>query len=329
MKCRLCDSTEVFVLHKQVDGFRINKKFDIVRCKSCKVAFTHPFLTKKEYEDFHNSHQVVFNGAGDEETVQDYLDNKELYWERLGFNKRLLFFRSIHPAAKNILDIGCGAGFMLDFLSNNDYKVAGIELSPWGHQIATKKLGLDVKNSRIEDLDPPRTKFDIITMYDVIEHTTQPSETLRSIRKWLAKDGKIVMNLPNLDSFISRAAGKHWNKLTPPDHTFHFNKPSITYLLNRSGFKVLNVATNAGSPNEFMSQLAGSTWRLPAKVSKKFSQAVETQNQQYSKNKSLHLKLIKGSKRAANKTGFAAKPILPLLSKAGYGEGMNIVATAA
>ena len=326
MECLICSSNQVKIRYQGVDGFRIDRKFDIYSCRTCKVSFTHPFLTDEEYSEFHNAHQVAFNGVGDNDLVDEYINNKEIYWRKLRFIKRLSEIKKIHPNANSILDIGCGAGFFLDYLKNNGYIVSGIELSPWGYSVAKKTLNLNVKNSLIEDIKPPKKKLDIITMYDVIEHTTDPLNTLDSVKKWLNKNGYLIINLPNIDSFVSKASGKYWNKLSPPDHTLHFNRYSISHLLNKSGYKIVNIATNSGSAQESMSQLAGGLWRVPARFSNSLTNALDLQNKSFSQNKSAAVAAIKGSKKVAEGLGFAAKPLIPVINKMGKGEGLRVIA---
>ncbi len=326
MNCRLCGSDQVKVLYKDVDGYKINRKFDIYICAKCTIAYTHPFLTKEEYHQYHDRNQVAFNGEGSDDLVKVYMENKKAYWDKLDFSKRLNEIRHVHPKSKSILDIGCGAGFFIDYLRSEGYSVSGIELSPWGYSVAKDVLDLNVKNALIEELNPPKNKFDIITLYDVIEHTTQPELTLASIKKWLKTSGYIIINLPNIDSAVARASGKYWNKLAPPDHTFHFNAQSIGYLLKKSGYKVINIATNSGDPRETMNQLAGGLWRIPASFSTTIGSALDKQYKDYNKNKSAWLKIIKGSKKIAEKAGFVANPILPILNSLKKGEGMRVIA---
>ncbi len=325
MKCPVCKSQKMQNKYKDVEGFRIKKTFNIEECLNCGVYITSPTLSKSEYSNYHNKHQVAFNGTGDEESIANYLQNKKQQWVNFGYEKRLDRIVSVKPNAKKIMDIGCGAGFYLDFLKNRGFTVEGIELAPWGYNIAKEKLGLKVQNNLIENLKPPKNKFEVITLYDVIEHTTEPNAFLQELKKWLKKDGVLIINVPNIDSNISKHADKYWNKLSPPDHTLHFNEKSISYLLNKNGFYPFSISTNSGNPGESLSQITLAFWIYLSKYSKKINNALSKMNKPYSKNRDKYVAAIKASRVISSKLGFIAMPIIRGYDKSKKGEGLNVV----
>jgi len=325
MKCKICSSNITTLKYRKVDGYKIKRTFRIVECSNCKVCFTDPFLSKQDYQSYHNKHQVAFNGSGDDSVINEYLANKEGQWYGLGYISRLQSIQRIRPQAKRFLDIGCGAGLYLDYLKSKGHYVEGIELSPWGYKVATERLGIKVHNNLLEKLKKPKIKFDVITLYDVIEHTTDPNSFLQELKKWITKDGIVVVNLPNIDSNISNAAKCYWNKLSPPDHTFHFNKESVSYLLNKNGYQPISIKTNSGDPGESLSQLTVGFWVRVAKHSKKVSNALPMLNKPLARNKPILVRILKGSRKAAFYLGPAIKPFLSHWNRKNKGEGLNII----
>lgn len=325
MNCKICNSINLNLKYKRVPGYKINKSFSIIECLNCGVCFTSPFLNSSQYKQYHKAHQVAFNGAGRERDIEKYLDNKESAWLGLGYENRLKIISEIKPDVKRVLDIGCGAGLFLDYLKNKGFIVEGIELSPWGYEIAKYKLGLNIKNELIENLSPPSKKFDVITLYDVIEHTTNPNNFLQVLRKWLKKDGVVIINVPNINSAISNSTKELWNKLCPPDHTFHFSQESISYLLNRNGYRPISIKTNSGDPGESLSQLVVGFWVKASRYSKKASIALSKLNKPLGRNGSMLVRIIKGSRKTAYNLGPAIKPVLRYWNKKNKGEGLNII----
>jgi 2-polyprenyl-3-methyl-5-hydroxy-6-metoxy-1,4-benzoquinol methylase len=325
MNCRICKANKIITKYKNVAGYKINRSFSIKECLNCGVCFTDPFLNSKEYKKYHNAHQVVFNGAGKDSDVDQYLEDKDLEWEKLGYATRLKNIIDIKPNMRRVLDVGCGAGIFLDYLKNKGFYVEGVELSPWGYNIAKNRLGLKIHNNLIENLTPPSNKFDVITLYDVLEHTTNPNDFLITLKKWLKKDGVVIINLPNIDSMISNSTKDLWNKLCPPDHTFHFNNKSISYLLNKNGYNPISITTNSGNPGESLGQLAVGTWRKVGGHNKAVAKSLKMLNKPYSSNKSLLLALIKGTRVVGNRMGFFMQPYLRRIDKKAKGEGLNIV----
>lgn len=307
----------------------MDRTFDIYQCKECKAAFTDPFLTQEEYEDFHANHQVAFNGAGDEDALDAYEQNKATMWEGMGLHKRKNEISRLHPQAKRILDIGCGAGIFLDYMRDGGYEVEGMEISPWGYTNAKKRFGLTVHTDLIENLDPPEQAFDAITLYDVLEHTTDPLAFLDNLKPWLNKGGIVVINLPNFDSFLSKVSGKYWVKLTPPDHTFHFSLKALQNLLDLASYRLVEASTNHGDPAEFMQQLAVSTWRIPAKFSRSARYGLEHMNKPYENHKKKSVAAVKATKRVGQKLAPIGKIAAPLTSRMHAGEGLHVVVTPA
>ena len=315
---------EIINKYKNIDGYKINRKFNIDKCENCGVCFTNPFLSSNEYSKYHELHQVAFNGAGNEETIDEYIKNKEVQWLKLGYVHRLERILSIKSDVKKLLDVGCGAGLYLDYLKSKGYSVEGIELSPWGYNIAKNKLGLKVHNDLIENLEPPRDKFDVITLYDVLEHTTNPNKFLQELKKWLKKDGMVMFNVPNIDSAISKSTKELWNKLCPPDHTFHFNAKSVSYLLNKNGYYPFSISTNNGELGESLGQFTIGVWHMIGEHSRPVAIALKILNKPFSKNEGALLILIKGSRKVANSAGFLLKPFMKSLNNKGKGEGLSV-----
>ncbi len=131
--------------------------------------------------------------------------------------------------------------------------------------------------------------------------------------------------MPNIDSKISNSTKAYWNKLSPPDHTFHFNIESISYLLNKNGYRPISIKTNSGDPGESLSQLAIGFWVKMSKHNKKVNTALSKLNKPLARNKSILITIIKGSRKAAYYLGPTIKPALKHWNKKNKGEGLNII----
>ncbi len=327
MNCRICGSENIKTIYKDVAGYKMDRTFDLVQCQDCDIIFTDPFLSEQEMKEHYDSEAIAFNGTGGDDLIAEYKRNKPDYWRNLGYYKRLDEITRLHPGAKSMLDIGTGAGIFPDLCRNSGMDAYGLELSQWGHKAATKDLGLNVVQATINDLKPgDLPKVDVVTMYDVLEHGVNPSADLAAVHKQLNKNGLLVVNLPNFESFVSRQAGKEWSKLIPPNHTYHFNRASLTKLLEKNGFEVVEATTNNGSPDEFAMEVAlAAVGRLGVLVPS-LKRAYLERSIPYHMNKNLSTMAIKTVRKVSRHSGFLVTPLLPILNRLKHGEGLHIVA---
>jgi 2-polyprenyl-3-methyl-5-hydroxy-6-metoxy-1,4-benzoquinol methylase len=147
-------------------------------------------------------------------------------------------FLSDRPG-KKLLDIGCATGNYLSLMKTRGWKVKGIEPSKKACQIG-KKTGLDIINSDLQNAKINDT-FDLITMRHVIEHFEDPFSELKKINKLLVKNGILIIATPNVSSWEFKLFNKNWGAFEVPRHLFLFNKQTLSKLLRKTGFKVIDI----------------------------------------------------------------------------------------
>ena len=325
--CDLCQSRKHNILYRSVVGYRVNRKFDLVRCQSCGLVATSPKLSAREVKEYYNSQEVAISGAGGDVYIQEYKKNRAKVWEDLGYQKRLEEIKVASPKARSLLDVGCGAGIFLDYARSRGMDVYGLEISDWGYQTAMKELKLKVYKSILSEFnfrEIPRV--DVITMYDVLEHTASPRKELKAAYELLNSGGLLIVNLPNINSFISRLNGKYWNKLIPPNHTFHFNPSTLASLVKLEKFKVIQVGTNNGDPKELAAELVGALWLTLAKIWPSWERAYAQRLEPFAENRDLKLLIVKVSRRFAMQLSFLARLLGHVLIRFNLGEGVHLVA---
>jgi len=163
----------------------------------------------------------------------------------------------------NLLDIGCGFGFFLDLMKERGWKVSGCDLSDVAVRHAHEKLGLvDVKWGHFQHTGFPESHFDVITLWYVLHHMSDPRKVLEKAHASLKKNGIIAIRLPNMELFrflwflkkfdckalrtLIRAVRKEtadpqvpYNILDPPVHLYAFSPKVITQFLEQTGFSVI------------------------------------------------------------------------------------------
>jgi 2-polyprenyl-3-methyl-5-hydroxy-6-metoxy-1,4-benzoquinol methylase len=97
--------------------------------------------------------------------------------------------------------------------------------------------GIDVRTGTLETMAEPDHSFDVITLWDVIEHVPEPRETLRQVRRLLRPGGIIAINTPDADSAWARVMGMGWHLIVPPEHLHLFGKRSLQLVLSDTNFE--------------------------------------------------------------------------------------------
>lgn len=137
-----------------------------------------------------------------------------------------------------ILDIGCGFGFLLSAI-NNDWQKYGTEISKLAAETANNYGNIYIGN--LLDTNYKPMSFDIITMYQVIEHLEDPLAYLNKSNELLKIGGKLIISTPDFDSITARRFKENFRLLHDKTHISLFSSKSLTYLLTDNGFEVENI----------------------------------------------------------------------------------------
>jgi SAM-dependent methyltransferase len=149
------------------------------------------------------------------------------------------------PAARRLLEVGCGHGDFLVAASRRGYLVTGVEYSAHACGIAREKLGGrgQVICGEVSAL-PGEAEYDLAVACDVIEHVRNPGEFLHSLHTRVRAGGWLFLATPSLDSWSARLLGRRWMEYKP-EHLSYFSSRALHLLLDREGWVV--VAQHPGS----------------------------------------------------------------------------------
>jgi SAM-dependent methyltransferase len=126
---------------------------------------------------------------------------------------------------------------MLDTLRQAGWRVIGTERTPEMLAYARQELGLPVFVGGMEALSP-EPLFDLIIIFQVLEHLADPATTLKQCAQLLKPEGRLVIGVPNFGSWQARFAGPLWFHLDVPRHLFHFSPESLAAALSEAGLGV-------------------------------------------------------------------------------------------
>ena len=206
--------------------------YTIYRCGECNLLFVHP---QPSPEDIIALYGPAYFERGNKYSFDP--ENGELNPDRHNNLVRISVLQQYKPSGR-LLDVGCAEGGFLEVAREMGFNVSGIEVSDYAATYARGKLGIDVANSNLAEARLPSESYDVVTMWDVIEHLSDPCQTLREIHRILRRGGLLALSTGNAGSLWARLAGRFWQLLTPPQHLFFFDEKNLGKALGLSGFAV-------------------------------------------------------------------------------------------
>jgi 2-polyprenyl-3-methyl-5-hydroxy-6-metoxy-1,4-benzoquinol methylase len=144
---------------------------------------------------------------------------------------------------KRVLDVGCAGGAFPKAASELGFQVTGVEPSSWLAEFGRREYGLDIRTGILEENMFPPASFDIVTMWDVIEHLTDPQGALKTIRGLLRDDGVLIVNYPDAGSVVARALGFKW-PFWLSVHLIYYTRTTMRLQLEKAGFEIVHVGTH-------------------------------------------------------------------------------------
>jgi 2-polyprenyl-3-methyl-5-hydroxy-6-metoxy-1,4-benzoquinol methylase len=172
-----------------------------------------------------------------EHSKGSYLSNVDYRLRRFA-TERLGILDAHKPfvPGQSLLDVGCGTGWFLHAAKQRGYEVSGFEFSAALARFTASTVGCRVYDS---DLAAIGARFDIATLFDVIEHVPSPVRTLESVRRALKPGGIVLVFSPNFDSLAISAARAESNLVMPTRHLSYFTRSSVHRLCTLAGLRLL------------------------------------------------------------------------------------------
>lgn len=233
-KCPVC--YHIVNLTQEKSLFRLRDEhthtYEIVQCGQCNTIFT--WFDK----------EIDINAYYDDldYTLQD--TRKTLFHtiQKLEYDRVLRQLKKrTGQDQRTLLDFGCGKGVFLSFAKEKDFLVKGVETSLPRAGFAEKYFGIEVNKTYYASGQVFPEKFDILTLFHVIEHLSDPLPLLHNLVKDNLKlTGILVIEAPNFKSWQSKWAGKRWMQLDVPRHVSHFTPANLRKLVELSGCSIIH-----------------------------------------------------------------------------------------
>ncbi len=189
--------------------------------------------------DFDALYGEAYYTGGSDAVFADYVGQEAA--RRAHARRKLAVLRHLPPRiprSGRLLDVGCAAGFFLAE-ARAHYEVQGVELSTWSSAYARDRLQLPVITGTLAQAALPSAHFDVITLWDVIEHVPDPVPLLAEAARVLRPGGRLVLSTGDWGSAYARSRGAAWHLMTPPWHLTMFSRATLQRAAERVGLRVV------------------------------------------------------------------------------------------
>jgi SAM-dependent methyltransferase len=183
---------------------------------------------------------------------RDYEADKDAL--QRNFNHRIAQLRKLKPSGR-LLELGSAYGFFLE-LAGCYWQVKGIDIALEAARYARESLGLDVISGDFLSVPDEPESFDLICMWDTIEHLTQPVRVIERAARWLRPGGILAMTTGDIDSLLARLQRKKWRLIHPPTHLFYFSPATLGQAVEGAGLKLLEIS-HVGYCRSYQAMLHG------------------------------------------------------------------------
>lgn len=198
----------------------------IVRCTQCGLVYANPRPQSQDVLQIY-------------EAVKDPLYVEERAGRVLTFEHHLRPMEHFTGTAngRRLLDVGAYTGVFVDIAARHGWDAWGIEPSLWAVDLARQE-GLQMVGGTLEDSTFEDSSFDVVTMWDVIEHVANPMATMHAAYRVLKPGGFLVVHTMDLGSPFARLMGKRWPWFMEM-HLFYFTRRTMRLMLEKAHFEVV------------------------------------------------------------------------------------------
>ena len=227
--CPVCGKPDFSEFLHGKDFFLTQEEYQILVCNHCGVKFVNPRPGIYDIGRYYESPEYISHGG-----KNNLLHSFYRMVRMISVRRKFRLMQKVN-SGKELLDIGCGTGEFLHYCSKQGYKVTGIEPGEKARNFAIATHHLDIsEESYLAGLTTPR--FDIITMWHVLEHVHKLNDRMKKINEILKPDGTLVVAVPNSDSWDAKHYNEFWAAYDLPRHLYHFSQSPMKLLAKNHNF---------------------------------------------------------------------------------------------
>ena len=213
------------------------ESFDLVLDEKREMLITSPQPKKENLGKYYESEKYISHT----DSRQSIFDKTYQFVKSFTVSRKVKLIDSFVNSgnvSKSLLDIGCGTGDFLIRAKKSNWKISGVEPNRKAREIAETKNSQTLVEE-VSELDS--TKYDVITLWHVLEHVSNLTEYISQLKELLSPEGTLVIAVPNFKSYDARYYGKFWAAYDVPRHLWHFSKNAIIRLFEKEKMEVVKI----------------------------------------------------------------------------------------
>ncbi len=223
-------------------------RFQYVKCQKCGLVYQNPRIKVDQIKAFYDSEYIAHRKKtnwGILTPLYEWAMNKH---DR--DKVKLVKKYSATDESTEVIDIGCAVGSFLLYLNKqHGCKISGVDFKDGFDYPGFEKI--DFFSGLFYEQDFGDKKYDLITMWHFLEHCYDPNQTLQTAKTILNKGGKVIIEVPRLDSLTFKLFGSRWPGVQAPQHTVLYDKKNFLEMIEKNGFKVKEYLPYGAFPSYF------------------------------------------------------------------------------
>lgn len=263
INCNYCQKDDTDLVNQGNDLY-LNREgnYRLVRCRNCGLIYQNPQPSSDELLAFYPAevYERYSQSIKSERSLVRRADRSHGMMRRC---QRVLKYSS--PTG-SLLDVGCATGDFIATMRQQGWQVEGVELNPVAAQYARQELDLTVHTGTLEAARFADNQFDVVTMWDVLEHLSDPRAALVEVNRVLKPGGLFVASIPNPASLEARMFGAAWAGWDRPRHLYLFTPLVIQRYLADTGFRQIALESFSGrlSVTLLSFRYVLTSWQIPS-----------------------------------------------------------------
>ncbi|MEQ8243588.1 class I SAM-dependent methyltransferase [Fulvivirga sp.] len=219
-------------LYIKCKDFTVSKEeFQIVKCEKCTLLFTNPRPTSQDLVKYYKSEEYISHTNSATNLIGIIYKTVR----SIALKSKVKLINKVSTKG-SLLDYGCGTGHFLGQAKSDGWEITGIEPS----DSARANVHPNISKNILDNINklPDDAHFNVISLWHVLEHIADLRETLTQLTQKLTVGGKLIVAVPNPDSYDAQQYQEFWAAYDVPRHLYHFTQKSLAQLLESMNLKI-------------------------------------------------------------------------------------------